>query len=645
MSWLTRPKRVAAEYRGDHGRVPDELRTTKKFIGSYSRGLWLDPPPILLPDGFVTYLSGMRIVSSKIVFSPDYPIYSEQPIAADHHPLGMVEYLRDDLAHRLLVFSGTRAYVWNSSTTDLDVLRNPYATGTVAVSNANPAVVTGVGTTFVTNQVKPGDLFKIAADADANYRIVGTVDSETQITLTTTYPGAPIGAGAAYTIDRLHHGDTYTLFSSIVLEGTTLWSQGEDVIRQYNGTSIINLTNTYAAKYLSANEGRLVLAHTTETGSIVPRRVRWTVRGDITDFSGIGAGFTDLIDTPDVITNIKDLQGQVVVYKERNIYLGQLTGNVYLPYYFSRKVTGIGLLAPHSLATDGERHFFVGTDDIYAFDGVTLESLTQESMSKPLGSAQRRGISRLRRSFFEALNRNRLSVVFGFADTERKEYTILTASPDIDYPDTAWVYNWEEDTWAQEHYSTGYAPRCFTTWKSTTFTAIDDVTTTIDSTTASFDSFTVSSGQRFTLQAFSVLSGSGLGKTVGFNVHRLDAATTDYVNNIPGSTESSGYIILPETHLGVPGVWKTLTQLRFRYRTYAVVSMEVGITPSGSSETIAIEVLPNTEGIWKNSIVNVWLHGEAFMVRLTASRLDNSRLALGTDFEYEFVIRGDVQGV
>lgn len=579
-------------------------------------------------------MSGLRTAGGRVSFSPDYPLYSENSESGENHINGLAEYLRRDSVHRLMAFGHRHTYQWNSGTTDLDLLRNLYTTGTSTVNGATPGVVTGVGTTFVADQVQPGDLYKLSADADSAYTPVDTVDSNTQLTLTIAYAGTPAGP-ANYSVDRLQTGTIHDLFSFVTIQDEIIWSQGEDVLRRYDGTTISNLTNAVAAKYLTSDDARLVLAHTKESGTIIPHRIRWTVRGDMTDFSGLGSGFLDLSDTPDHIKNLGSIQGQLVVYKERNIYVGQLTGNVFLPYYFGDpKVAGTGLRCPHSLASDGERHFFVGTDDIYMFDTVSLKSITQPfTQTQALG---RTGVSRLRRSFFSAINFDRADLVFGFVDKERKEYVLFFALQGADLPNQAVVYNYEEDVWSNEPYLESYAPRVAAVWASTTFTTIDQLVGTIDAQVGTINSFTTNAGDRTVLVGFSDVQGTT------FDIRSQDNATADSANNSPGSAASVGQITLHEDHFGAVGKWKTLTQVRFRFRTFNATTLTVAVTPQGLAEVVDLVSLADTNGVWKNGIAHFWLFGETFTLRFASTR-NGSLLELGLDLEYEFLLRGDIQ--
>ncbi|HEY5593963.1 MAG TPA: hypothetical protein VIL61_02245, partial [Nitrospiria bacterium] len=94
-------------------------------------------------------------------------------------------------------------YCWACHTTTVGDLRSPgqfvppnYAVGTADVTN-DSATVTGTGTTWSSGNTPVGSVFQVSGDPAAY--IVQTVDSATQITLTTTYAGAT-AAGVGYSI-------------------------------------------------------------------------------------------------------------------------------------------------------------------------------------------------------------------------------------------------------------------------------------------------------------------------------------------------------------------------------------------------------------------------------------------------------------
>ncbi|WP_243371407.1 CFI-box-CTERM domain-containing protein [Geotalea sp. SG265] len=142
--------------------------------------------------------------------------------------------------------------VFNGTIAVTGVQTIPVQRGTVSVAAAS-AVVTGAGTTFVTSGIQPGDIFSILGVPYG----VKTVDSETQITLTSNYTGflpAPApqsGSGFSYSSYRL---DTPT--ATITGTGTTFISS------QVQAGDMINIAGVYYEIKSVDSETKLTLTTT-----------------------------------------------------------------------------------------------------------------------------------------------------------------------------------------------------------------------------------------------------------------------------------------------------------------------------------------------------------------------------------------------
>lgn len=160
-------------------------------------------------------------------------------------------------------------------------------------------------------------------------------------------------------------------------------------------------------------------------------RVGWSGNGDAEDWTSASSGQADLIDTPDFITRLLPIRGGLVIYKENSIFLGRETGNYIVPIAFQLHNRNIGAIAGFSVAAAGDGlHFFLGDDNVYAFDGSTIT---------PIGDAIRRDLRNI--------NRNRLRQVFSTVDPKNTEYRLFVPEGTDDYPKVCWVYNWREQHW------------------------------------------------------------------------------------------------------------------------------------------------------------------------------------------------------
>jgi hypothetical protein len=81
-----------------------------------------------------------------------------------------------------------------------------------------------------------------------------------------------------------------------------------------------------------------------------------------------------LIDSPGPITALKALGDNVVVYKERAMWVGAYTGGD-ATWEFQRLPGDVGARSNESVVSVEYSHFFVGTDDFYMFDGTRAVSI------------------------------------------------------------------------------------------------------------------------------------------------------------------------------------------------------------------------------------------------------------------------------
>lgn len=160
---------------------------------------------------------------------------------------------------------------------------------------------------------------------------------------------------------------------------TLILTDNENVVQKYEpdtlsalgGLSDISLT---AAKFVTNFYSYVLLGNTTEGGVINSWRVRWCGTGTPEVWNAGNAGFSDLIDQPGGLTGLANLPDRVFAYKERSIYgLAYVAGtDIFSPYLAHPSV---GCLAPKSLISVGDRHYFLGSDNVYAWDGRIAEPI------------------------------------------------------------------------------------------------------------------------------------------------------------------------------------------------------------------------------------------------------------------------------
>ena len=161
--------------------------------------------------------------------------------------------------------------------------------------------------------------------------------------------------------------------STVIVDGTAKWVGCGSL--ELEGTSAL----TMRAQCIENYKGFLFVANIEEDGNLFPYRLRWSqwqnprMWHNNEDDSGL-SGYVDVNDTNGKIIALKVLNDTLYVYKERSIIAVTFTGDD-TDYYtvFTKEVvtTKAGLIAPEAIVELPHAHIFIGTDNIYVFDGNT----------------------------------------------------------------------------------------------------------------------------------------------------------------------------------------------------------------------------------------------------------------------------------
>lgn len=244
--------------------------------------------------------------------------------------------------------------------------------------------------------------------------------------------------------------DTDTGFDIFVM------TNGLNPVRKWTGSGTLSLLGgltTVQGGFLNVTgnlirsfSGFLVLFNTTESGSPFPQRVRWSVFGQpenwTNDVNGNGqAGSNDLADDVGFILWATPFNNYMCIYKERSIYLMQYVGPPTI-FSFQRVINGIGIFAQRAVADLGDEHAFLGSDNFYTFNGISIE---------PIGNP-------VKDFFFQDLDPGFRNRVQAFVVEEDNEVWWIYPSGAATYadgtphtlgdPDKAVVWNYLNNTWA-----------------------------------------------------------------------------------------------------------------------------------------------------------------------------------------------------
>lgn len=146
----------------------------------------------------------------------------------------------------------------------------------------------------------------------------------------------------------------------------------ENEVKKWDGTTFAGLggLTNIKAKFIRSFWSHVILGHTIESGVACPLRIRWCNTGDYENWTTGNAGFLDIADTPGFIRRVEYLRDRLLVYKDDSIWECIYIGYPKM-FTVSRVTSDIGLLATDTMVEVGGVHYFMGTDNIYSFDGVT----------------------------------------------------------------------------------------------------------------------------------------------------------------------------------------------------------------------------------------------------------------------------------
>jgi len=245
-------------------------------------------------------------------------------------------------------------------------------------------------------------------------------------------PGSDVWT--AYTGPTLT-GGTERKFSWDVSQNSVVFSNGVDQVQRipFTGTAYAVLdSNCPAARFITRFADRIFLASTVESGVTKPFRLRRSVGGDHTDWTGLGSGFTDLSEYPYHIEGLVKAGAQLLIPSAETIWLGTRTEMNAAPVRFDPLVPGSGVYAPFTLTVRKNDFLFMGPDHMYALVSGRLEEIMQT----------------VRDSIFFNIEASKVHMNFGVFRPESQEWIVFTCEAGDATPTVGWVWN--------DHYDISY---------------------------------------------------------------------------------------------------------------------------------------------------------------------------------------------
>ncbi|MGW8177361.1 MAG: hypothetical protein ACWGQW_00970 [bacterium] len=253
--------------------------------------------------------------------------------------------------------------------------------------------------------------------ADGSYQLI-VITSEKVY----SYASASVG----FVDEGNYSGASTRRVFSDTFAGELIFTDNTNFIQKWDGTTLAALPgigNVYAESCASF-WAHFLLFHTTEAGVENPFRVRWSTIGNSGLWSGGTSGFVDLLDGKGTVRCAAPLGNRLITYKDEVIYECAWVGT---PIYFDFNPvsTRTGIRAPKTLAIGEGFHFFLGPDNVYAFDGrqaVPIGEPIAEELFGPRAITASDNIAHAFGSYIERLREYWLAIPTGVSSQPNKVY-------------------------------------------------------------------------------------------------------------------------------------------------------------------------------------------------------------------------------
>jgi hypothetical protein len=338
------------------------------FFPKNSLGIKLDFPEQFLDKAISPYSRNMEYIEGKLQGRAGLTKLDTTALPGAIQVID--QYWLFTGANFLMVLT-TKDITYYDFTNTYFVFLNPlYTTGTITIGAGTPTIVAGSGTSW-DSELKAGDYIKIGTgnvNSDATWYLIDSVDSATQLTLSTA---AATCSGSAYVARKTFAGESTIPWSTTVfvdknLSETYLATNGIDAPVRWTGTgqvtNIANLpTGMTAARYVNQFKDRVIWMWTVEGGNH-PQRLRCSDVADCESYDDLD--FWDFPEGQAWITGGVEFADYFVVMRERGARVGRFVGGDDI-FDFEVSTVPVGCNASQSIVGANDSIFYYGIDNMF----------------------------------------------------------------------------------------------------------------------------------------------------------------------------------------------------------------------------------------------------------------------------------------
>lgn len=176
----------------------------------------------------------------------------------------------------------------------------------------------------------------------------------------------------------------------------------------------------------------------TNDGKYVPDSIRWSAPADIgsipptwdeLDVTQV-AGYTTLGGSGGAIIGARPLRDALCIYRSQGITIVDYVGGTYV-WRIRHLTSNSGLISNDSVVDVNGIHYYLSDGDVMKNDGNTITSIATKRIKKRM----------------QAINKDNYQKSYAVHNPQSSE--ILFCVPDVngDYPNIAYVYSYENDSW------------------------------------------------------------------------------------------------------------------------------------------------------------------------------------------------------
>lgn len=285
------------------------------------------------------------------------------------------------------------------------------------------------------------------ADTGAGYPIMGIMDfiesdgSKTLLVADTKrlyeYSG-----GVLIDLDGadIWTGDATNFVSWVNYLGKIYMANGHDRLRYFDGSTAgyVNVdidgdsnNDLTACWFTLVHKERVLLFHTTESGTAYHQRVRWCKAGDPSDWeTSSGGGYID-VPVGEWIRGAGYLGSDIIIWCDNSAWILRYTGDSSAPFVLERISTEYGAIAGQSIIEIRNKSFALGKYGMVQSDGSGVVRIDQKIPDMAIDWAA-----------------SYLDKCFGFVAEELRQAWLLYPSMGETSPDKALVWDYETGAWA-----------------------------------------------------------------------------------------------------------------------------------------------------------------------------------------------------